>query len=435
MTIRGFHDDPGRRRPMPSACRLVAGEPRYRPASPFCIRIDNLRSMKLKTIPDDFEVEELSDFSLGNGPFAVYLLTKRSLGTPEAITAIADRWNLSRRQISYGGLKDKHAVTRQWVTIHHGPRRDMKQDNFSLAYQGQASREFGPRDIAANRFRVVMRNLSEANAERIVGLRDSLARDGVPNYFDDQRFGSLGESGEFIAKPWCLGDYERAVWLALAEPNPHDRPNDRAEKETIRDYWGRWIECKAALPKSSRSSIVTYLCDHPTRFRDALALFRQDMRSLWLAAFQSDLWNLMLSAWLQERIDSSRLLKVELATANVPFHAELTDAERAELVGTALPLPSARLHLEPGPILSLYESVLADEGLSLRELRVKYPRDSFFSKGERSIIVIPSGLKMHADDDDLNSGRHRVTLQFVLPRGAYATIFVKRLTEVSGSSN
>ena len=114
--------------------------------------------MKLKTLPDDFEVEELSDFKLGNGPFAVYLLTKRSLGTPESITAIAERWNLSRRQISYGGLKDKHAVTRQWVTIHHGPRRDMKQEHFTLAYQGQSSREFGPHDISANRFRVVMRN-------------------------------------------------------------------------------------------------------------------------------------------------------------------------------------------------------------------------------------------------------------------------------------
>lgn len=384
--------------------------------------------MKLKTLPDDFEVEELSDFRLGSGPFAVYLLTKRSLGTPEAVTAIADRWNLSRRQISYGGLKDKHAVTRQWVTIRNGPRRDMKQDHFLLAYQGQSDREFGPHDIASNRFRVVMRNLTQSDTRRMVGLQDSLARNGVPNYFDDQRFGSLGESGEFIARPWCLGDYERALWLALAEPNPHDRPGDREEKEIIRQYWGRWIECKAALPRSSRRSIVTYLCDHATGYREALALFRQDLRSLWLAAFQSDLWNLILSSWIQQHVDPARLFKVELATADVPFFADLTDDERTSLTSAEFPLPSARLHLEPGPLLSLYETVLADEGLSLRELRVKYPRDSFFSKGQRAAIVIPQDLKIHEDNDDLNPGRHRVTLQFILPRGAYATIFVKRLT-------
>lgn len=384
--------------------------------------------MKLKSLPDDFEVEELSDFPLRGGSFAVYLLTKKSLGTPEAITAVAARWNIPRHAISYGGLKDKHAVTRQWVTIQRGPRQDLKQEHFTLAYQGQSDRAFGPHDIAANRFHIVMRNLTHGAAHEIVAQREAVARDGVPNYFDDQRFGSLGASGEFIAKPWCLGDYERALWLALAEANAHDRPGDKVEKELIRDLWGKWIECKAALSKSSRRSIVTYLCDHPTRFREALALMRQDMRSLWLAAFQSDLWNLILSAWLQQHVDPSRLQSVTLATANVPFFTELTDAERTLLAETPLPLPSARLKLEPGPILTLYEQVIADEGLSLRELRVKYPRDAFFSKGERSALLIPRELKIHSGDDDLYPGRQRVTLQFVLPRGCYATILVKRLT-------
>ena len=233
-----------------------------------------------------------------------------------------------------------------------------------------------------------MRNLTHGAAHEIVAQREAVARDGVPNYFDDQRFGSVGASGEFIAKPWCLGDYERALWLALAEANPPDRPGDKVEKELIRDLWGKWIECKAALPKSSRRSIITYLCDHPTRFREALALMRQDMRSLWLAAFQSDLWNLMLSGWLQQHVDPARLQSVTLATANVPFFTELTDSERTLLAGTPLPLPSARLKLEPGPILALYEQVLADEGLSLRELRVKYPRGAFALREERIARVL-----------------------------------------------
>ena len=94
-----------------------------------------------------------------------------------------------------------------------------------------------------------------------------------------------------------------------------------------------------------------------------------------------------------------------------------------------LPLPSARLHLDPGPILDLYEKVLGEQGLSLRELRVKYPRDSFFSKGERQAIVKPRHLKLtRTGEDDLNAGRHRMVLEFVLPRGSYATILVKRLT-------
>jgi tRNA pseudouridine13 synthase len=385
--------------------------------------------MKLKSLPEDFEVEELSDFPLDGGPFAVYLLTKRSLGTPEAITAISSRWNFPRRVIGYGGLKDKHAVTRQWVTIHRGPRRDFREESLSLTYQGQANRPFGPQDITANRFQIVMRNLTDEAAQKVIAARHSLAEFGVPNFYDDQRFGSLGESGEFIGRPWCLGDYERALWLAIAEPNSHDRPNDRDEKEIIRRLWGDWVACKATLRKSSSRSIITYLVDHPERFRDAFALLRQDLRSLWLAAYQSDLWNRCLAARLGQSIPASRTFPVQLATSQVSFFTELTESESTDLQGLALPLPSARLHLDPGPLLDLYETILAEQGLALRELRVKYPRDSFFSKGERTAIVRPTEFKIGRQDaDELNEGRHRLTLEFVLPRGSYATIVIKRLT-------
>lgn len=387
-------------------------------------------SLKLKSRPDDFQVEELTDFRCSDGPFAVYLLTKESLGTPEAITAIERRWNLSRRAISYGGLKDKHAVTRQWVTIHRGPRRNLEQSHLSLIYQGQSPQPFGPQDIAANRFRIVLRNLPEAQAQKILSLKDSVARDGVPNYFDDQRFGSLGQSGEFLAAPWCRGDYERTLWLAIAEPNPHDRAEDRVEKETLRTKWGDWLACKAELPRSSRRSIVTFLCDHPTDFRRAVALLRQDLRSLYLAAFQSFLWNRIVAETLSDRVAPERRFEVALDIARLPFFRELSDDERSGLHALTLPLPSARLHFEPDdPREELYNRVVRDAaGLELRELRVKYPRDTFFSKGDRAAVVVPQDCRMAAGPDDQNAGRHAVTLEFILPRGSYATILVKRLT-------
>jgi tRNA pseudouridine13 synthase len=386
--------------------------------------------MKIKSRPADFQVEELTDFRCADGPFAVYLLTKESIGTPEAITAIERRWQVSRRAITYGGLKDKHAVTRQWVTIHRGPRRSLEQSHLSLVYQGQSPRPFGPQDIAANRFRLVLRNLPEAQAEKILSLKDALSRDGVPNYFDDQRFGSLGHSGEFLAAPWCRGDYERTLWLAIAEPNPHDRPEDREEKETLRTCWGDWLRCKADLPRSSRRSIVTFLCDHPTDFRRAVALLRQDLRSLYLAAFQSFLWNRIVAETLTDRVAADRRFEVALDIARLPFFRELSDDERSTLHALTLPLPSARLHFEPDdPREPLYSKVVREAGgLELRELRVKYPRDTFFSKGERSAVMVPRDCRMASGPDELNAGRHAVTLEFVLPRGAYATIVIKRLT-------
>jgi len=59
--------------------------------------------------------------SARDGPFALYELRKQSLGTIEAVQAIAERWRISLARISFGGLKDKHAVTCQYLTVAGGP--------------------------------------------------------------------------------------------------------------------------------------------------------------------------------------------------------------------------------------------------------------------------------------------------------------------------
>ena len=101
------------------------------------------------------------------------------------------------------------------------------------------------------------------------------------------------------------------------------------------------------------------------------------------------------------------------------------------LLQTELPLPCARIERPEGMIGDLLDEVLKAEQIELREIRVKYPRDSFFSKGLRRAIIRPAGLQCQTSDDDLHPQRRKLTLAFELPRGSYATILVKRLTEVS----
>lgn len=385
--------------------------------------------MKVKRQPEDFQVEELTDVRPGAaGDFALYRLTKRGIGTPEAIDSLLRQLKIPRRRVSYGGLKDRHAVTTQHLTIHRGPRRDVQQTSMELKYLGQTLRPFEPGDIAANRFMIVLRSLTPAAADAAQAAADEVQRDGVPNYFDDQRFGSVGPSGEFIGQAWIRGDYERTLWLALAEEHPFDRSSEKTQKRLLRENWGRWIELKAMLERSHRRSIVTYLCDRPHDFRGAWARVNVDLRRLYLSAFQSDLWNRVLAVCLRHTCRPEQLFDVGLKTISAPFFRQLDDETRGTLYDLQLPLPSARLKIEPGPIQELVDATLAEAGLTLRELRVKYPRDSFFSKGWRAAVVTPRDLQVVAGDDELETGKRKLTLQFILPRGAYATIVVKRLT-------
>ena len=148
--------------------------------------------MKLRCTPDDFHVEELTSVTPEGGPFAFYRLTKTSIGTPEAIHALTERWKIARHRISYGGLKDRHAVTIQHLTIHNGPRQSLRQKSINLEYLGQVSGPFTSAMISANRFGLVLRDMHADAVQRAQDAVRTVARTGLPNYFDDQRFGSLG---------------------------------------------------------------------------------------------------------------------------------------------------------------------------------------------------------------------------------------------------
>ncbi len=387
--------------------------------------------MKLRRTPEDFQVEELTSVAATGGPFAFYRLTKTSIGTPEAVHALTERWKIARQRISYGGLKDRHAVTIQHLTIHNGPRQSLKQKSLQLEYLGQTSAPFTSAQIDANRFRLVMRDMTTAAVEHAAGAAESVARAGLPNYFDDQRFGSLGESGEWIAKEWCLGNWERALWLALADPHVNDPAAERQQKQILRENWGRWPECQQLLERSHRRSIVTYLSDkvkvgRDADYRGALARISVDLRGLYLSAWQSALWNRLLSLYLEAKCPAADLVYHELASGRVAFPQEWSSAR--ETGSAELPLPCARIDRPEGEIGDLLDRVLTEEKIELRQIRVKYPRDSFFSKGSRRAMIFPAGLQCSAEADDLYSGRQKLCLAFQLPRGSYATILVKRLT-------
>jgi tRNA pseudouridine13 synthase len=383
--------------------------------------------MKIKRLPEDFQVQEQISLPAAGGPVALYRLTKQSLSTLEAVAAITRRWKLSRGQLAFAGLKDKHARTTQYVTISRGPRRGLSQSNLQLDYVGQVSRAIEARDITSNHFIVVIRGQMPRELEAAVRELASVSDSGLPNYYDNQRFGSMGQSGQFIAQAWCLGDYERALQLALTEPRAGDSADERNEKGIWREHWGDWQACWKLLPRSRWRALLAFLADRPRDFRGAIALPPHELRSLWLAAFQSHLWNQLLAAFIRLVCRPQQCLYRALGGRDLPFFFELDQAQGDRLLQASLPLPSARLHLQDHALEALYNEVLAEQGIELRQIRVKYPRDSFFSKGEREAAVQPQQLEHQASADELYDGRRKLRLQFSLPRGSYATILVKRI--------
>ena len=388
--------------------------------------------MKLKQQPEDFQVEELTNIvPSSEGAFALYRLEKRSWTTLDALQAIRRRWKIEPRRLSYGGLKDRHAQTVQYFTIFHGPGRDLKHRDIRVQYLGQATAPYTSQAIRANRFRITLRNVRPQELAPARSALDEVRGDGVPNYFDDQRFGSVGEEGHFVARSLVLGRYEEALRLALAEPYPYDRALQKQEKAILRAHWGNWVTCKALLPRGHARSIVDYLVSHAADFRGAVARLRPELRSLYLSAYQSYLWNGILARALEQLCRPGQLVPIHVRLGTLPMHRLLDETQRAELRHLLLPLPSARLRLDPGdPRAPLVGARVAEEGIPLKELKIRAFREPFFAKGERRALCLPANLEYEVSEDERHSGQSKLVLSFDLPRGSYATLIVKRIQQL-----
>jgi tRNA pseudouridine13 synthase len=426
--------------------------------------------MILKQHPADFQVEELTDIQPGDGPFSLYRLEKSGWTTPDAMQVIGRRWHLDRRRLSYGGLKDRHAQTVQYFSVFRGPQRRLTHQNLMVTYLGQVAQPFLPEHIRANHFQLILRDVSREERAIFSRAFEEVRQFGVPNYFDDQRFGSVtagnqksevgGRRSEvrgqksrvrgqesaaeiqesepplespvnapvFLAKSIILGRYEEALKLALTACYPYDRGPQKKEKALLRAHWGDWARCRDLLPRGHTRLLVDYLACRPDDFSGALARLRPELRGLYLSAYQSFLWNRMLAAWLSAHFRSDQLVSVPLKLGAVPMHRALGEADLSSLRRLHLPLPSHHVLFEnDDPRQPFFDQVLREENLTLDQFKLKGCRNTFFSHGERPALCLAANLEFIPNPDDTHPGKQKLRLSFDLPRGSYATLLVKRL--------
>jgi tRNA pseudouridine13 synthase len=375
--------------------------------------------MKIKQRPEDFVVRELDRYEVSkSGPFALYTLLKWDIGTIEALQRLASQWKISRARISFGGLKDRHARTEQVISIVDGPPRDFEGSAFRASYLGRSRQPITRASFDGNRFDIVVRHLTQFPD------LEPVRRFGLPNYFDDQRFGSLrGTQGEFIGRELVRGRLENALKLALASPDALDRRSERALKDLVRRRWGDWTGLKDELPSSPQRTVAAYLAGHPGAFGFAFELLDENLRILYVSAYQSYLWNRTLSELLRPLPDT---FEMEYSAGRHLFYAKLDPAAHDGLAELSIPLITPTQRFEP-PLAPLVERLLREEGVEARQFRLKRLRRTFFGKGLRSALVAPADLRSARGDDELNPGRKKWTLSFELPKGAYATVLIKRL--------
>ena len=151
----------------------------------------------LKAVAEDFQVDEVLDIALsGEGEHLWLWVEKRELNTEEAAKRIARAAGVPLKLISYAGLKDRQALTRQWFSLHLPGKLDpdlsaAEDGGLRILKQLRHSRKLQRGAHAANGFTLRLTQLA-ADREALDKRLTQIAAQGVPNYYGLQRFGFEG---------------------------------------------------------------------------------------------------------------------------------------------------------------------------------------------------------------------------------------------------
>jgi len=160
-----------------------------------------------KQTPRDFVVEEMPLYSFsGEGEHLVLFVRKKSLSTLELVSILAKYLGIQNKEIGYAGLKDKHAMTKQYISLHkkHEAKMDaFEHDDIKILSKAYHNNKIRIGHLSGNRFYIKLKKVSPTSAKKIDEALKNIAAFGMPNFFGYQRFGTDGNNhidGEKIAK-------------------------------------------------------------------------------------------------------------------------------------------------------------------------------------------------------------------------------------------
>ncbi len=326
---------------------------------------DALLRARIRVEDDDFRVIELPSFEPGGqGEHLLLEIEKRGMTTAFAAQRIADWAGVAPMAVSYAGMKDRHAVTRQRFSVHLPKRVAPPIETLAGADLRPLSATWHGRKLprgalAGNRFELVLRDvaLDRHSRDEIEQRLQRIAASGVPNYFGEQRFGRDG------------GNIEQA----------------------------RRLFAGARMRREQRGMVLS--AARSALFNEVLA--RRVEQGHWASGLDGDVWMLDGSHSVFGPVPLDDALRERVARFDIHPTGPLAGAGELRSVGAVREIEAAVLAAQAELVDGLTAFGLRQERRALR------------------IAVAELRHAWLADD--------RLQLEFRLPPGAYATVVLREL--------
>jgi tRNA pseudouridine13 synthase len=317
-----------------------------------------------RSTPEDFEVEEVPAYPpSGSGEHIFAFIEKRGLTTKDAVRLLCENVGADPKAAGWAGLKDRHAITRQWISIWKttpDALMNAEVEGLRVLEATPHAHKLRTGHLESNRFRIALRRIDPSRIEDLRGVLNEIEMRGLPNYYGEQRFGREGDNATHALR-WALGE--------------------------------------ARAPRSGFQ------------------------RKLQMSALQSQLFNRCVA----ERVQTSTLGKVwpgdvmkKHESGGLFTATDLAETQaRADAweISPTGPMFGDKMRWPEGEARLREQALLGEMGLTLEHLR-KWKR---VAPGTRRFVRIPvPKIGVHVSDNTAN-------LDFTLPAGSYATILVREI--------
>jgi tRNA pseudouridine13 synthase len=324
----------------------------------------------LKQTPEDFIVEEIPSFKTKEkGEYCYFLLEKKDYDTEKVIYRLSEYFNIQRKNFSYAGNKDRHAITSQYCSVK-GRIKDMDFRDYKITIIGYGDTPISLGELKGNKFIITLRDVKEKPKKT----------DSIINYFDEQRFGKHNlEIGLSILRK----DFKKVCELI-------DFPDVKEQlSKNEKDYVG------------------------------AMRKVPFKILSLYIHSVQSWLWNEVAAEYIKLKIKKKFESKYNHGIFIFP------DKKQESI---QIPLVSFDTEFEDKKIKELYEKILSKEKINLRDFIIRQIPDITPMGNTRELVAEVKNMEIgELEKDELNEEKKKIKISFELGKGSYATIVIRKI--------
>lgn len=408
----------------------------------------------LRHTPADFTVLEISDYPYEendvidkNRKYLMVEVTKENWDTNHFLKAYSSALGISHKRITYAGTKDKKAVTVQKMSLYDVTKEQVEKvhlKDVSVHVLGRSQQPIGLGDLEGNQFRIVIRDIALPQSEAQEASEKTTAEiskiGGVPNFFGIQRFGSKRPLTHLVGADILAGDLQKAVMRYISEVYP----GEPEETKEARRYIAETGDLKGGIQKfpdhlGHEKALLNHLIARPGDFKGAFMVLPKNLYTMFVHAYQSELFNRIIC----ERLKSGLPLN-EAAIGDIvcyrakdktpdPTRLEKVDADNIDGINALLkrkrafvtaPLFGSQTPLADGAPGEIERRLIEETGLTAESFSVPaFPEVA--SRGLRKEILLEVTPTVTAAEDDVFEGKTKLTLEFTLPKGSYATTVLR----------